>query len=240
MNQNLPTRRMREHPDLQQLNTAGQGVASRICSWGTGAVAEVGLYGGRHVHACDNHSKSGLMASAANVFISYASDTKPLAEELTKELESQGIEPWVDFKDLHPGQRWSEELERAIEEAQWVLVLVGSDSRATPWQEAEWRAVLAHTWVHREKRLLPIVFGQDDPPPFLRNWVALRVNPDTEASTWTRKVIDVLRNLRKEPVHPGQKSREERQKRLEEIQQAAEGLRELQPDTLPAEPDSSK
>lgn len=45
------------------------------------------------------------MATGTNVFISYASDTKPLAEELARALESQGIEPWVDFKDLQPGQR---------------------------------------------------------------------------------------------------------------------------------------
>jgi TIR domain len=180
------------------------------------------------------------MATSENVFISYAWDTKPLAEELTKELESQGIEPWVDFKDLHPGQRWREELERAIDEAQWLLILVGSDSRTTPWQEAEWSAALARTWENRDKRLLPIVFGHDDPPPFLRNWVALRVNPDTEASTWTGRVLDVLRNVRNEAVHAGSKTREERQRRLEEIKEAAEALREGQPGPSPVERDPSK
>lgn len=180
------------------------------------------------------------MGSSANVFISYASDTKPLAEELTKELESQGIEPWVDFKDLHPGQRWREELDRAIGEAQWLLILVGSDSRATPWQEAEWSTALARTWEDREKRLLPIVFGHADPPPFLRNWVPLRVNPDTESSTWTQRVLDVLRNVRNEAIHSGPKSREERQRRLEEMREAAEALRETGADAPPSEPGPSK
>src|SRR5215467_12218559 len=99
------------------------------------------------------------MVSGTNVFISYASDMKRLAEELTRALESQGLEPWVDFKDLHPGQRWKEELERAVDWAQWFIILVGSDSRATPWQEAEWSAALARTWADREKKLLPVVFG---------------------------------------------------------------------------------
>src|SRR5690348_69099 len=123
------------------------------------------------------------MGTGANVFISYAADTKPLAQQLTKELESRGLEPWVDFKDLHPGQRWRDELERAIDEAHWLLILVGSGSRATLWQEVECSALLARTWENRDKQLLPIVFGNEDPPPFLRNWVALRVNPGTEAST---------------------------------------------------------
>src|SRR6266446_6666256 len=71
----------------------------------------------------NNYNLPSPQATNPNVFISYASDTKPLAEELTRALESQGIEPWVDFKDLQPGQRWREELERAIDAAQWFVIL---------------------------------------------------------------------------------------------------------------------
>jgi hypothetical protein len=177
------------------------------------------------------------MPSDTNVFISYASDTKHLAEELTKELESQGIEAWVDFRNLQPGQRWREELEHAIGRANWVLILVGAHSRATQRQEAEWSAALARTWADREKRLLPLVFGQEDPPPFLRNWVALRINPDTEASTWTRKVLDVMRKRSNEEADVVPDHREERQQRLEEIRRTAEGLREGHENFPPAAPD---
>ncbi len=180
------------------------------------------------------------MATNANVFISYASDTRPLAEQLTRDLKSQGMEPWVDFKDLQPGHLWKEELERAIDEAHWLLILVGSNSRATRWQEKEWSTALARTWLDREKHLLPIVFGQDGPPPFLQNWVALTIDPETESSTWTRKVIDVLRNRRNEGANRGPKVREARQERLDEIRQAAEILRQGQPDIPPADPDHSK
>lgn len=100
-------------------------------------------------------NRKGVMASGTNVFISYGSDTKRRAEELTRELESQGMEPWVDFKDLRPGQRWREELERAIDASEWLVILVSSDSRATPWQEAEWSAALARTWADRKKKTAP-------------------------------------------------------------------------------------
>src|SRR5260370_30602985 len=157
------------------------------------------------------------MASGSSVFISYATDTKLLAEELTRALESQGIEAWVDFKDLQPGQRWKDELERAIAAAQWVLILVGSGSRATAWQEAEWSAALTRTWADSDKRLLPVVFGESEPPPFLRNWVSLRVDPAKEPSTWTRHVLDALRSVRNEAVHGVRvQNRRERQKRLDE------------------------
>ncbi len=83
------------------------------------------------------------------------------------------MEPWVDFNDLQPGQRWREELERAIDAAQWFVILVGAKSRATPWQEAEWSAALARSWADHEKRVLPVVFGEGDAPPFLRNCLSL-------------------------------------------------------------------
>lgn len=175
------------------------------------------------------------MATGTNIFISYASDTKPWAEELTKALESQGIEPWVDFKDLQPGQRWREELERAIAAAEWFVILVASKSRATPWQEAEWSAALASSWADREKKLLPVVFGEGDPPPFLRNWVSLRIDPEREASTWTSHVLGTLRNLRNEATHGiGPQNRQERNERLDEVRKAAEELWKPQPDEPPA------
>jgi hypothetical protein len=177
------------------------------------------------------------MASGSSVFISHAADTQPLAEELTRALESHGIETWVDFKDLRPGQRWKDELERAIGAAQWVLILVGSGNRSTAWQEAEWSAALARTWGDREKRLLPVIFGQTEPPPFLRNWVSLRVDPDKEPLTWTRHVLEALRSVRNEAVHGvSVKNRRERQKRLDEISKAAKELRKGEPDEPPIAP----
>jgi len=42
---------------------------------------------------------------------------------------------WADFKDLRPGQRWHDELERALESADWFVILVSPQSYASPWQK---------------------------------------------------------------------------------------------------------
>lgn len=178
------------------------------------------------------------MAGGSSVFISYAADTKPQAQELTRALESLGIEAWVDFKDLRPGQRWKEELERAIGAAHWLLILVGPGNRATAWQEAEWSAALARSWADSDKQLLPVVFGETEPPPFLRNWVYLRVDPDKEPTSWTRHVVDALRVVRSGAVHDaGRRNRHERRARLDEMTRATQELRESQPDDPPIEPE---
>lgn len=74
-----------------------------------------------------------MALDSSTIFISYATDTKPLAEELNRALKERGIVSWVDFNDLQPGERWLELIQRAIETANWVLILVSLDSRPTAW-----------------------------------------------------------------------------------------------------------
>lgn len=165
-------------------------------------------------------------AKVQDVFVSYAADTKPLAEELTRALEQAGMHTWVDFKDLVPGQAWQSELERALDRADSILVLVSPNSRATPRQEAEWSTVLAKVWSDTGKRLIPVVVGDDEAPPFLRRYVPVRIDPETNPSAWIEQVVRTLqapppplRDLSKEDVQV-------REYRLDQIARAAEQLRD--------------
>ena len=81
-------------------------------------------------------------------------------------------------------------------------------------------------WSSPEKRLLPVVVGEIEPPPFLRNWVSVKVDPVAEPATWTRRVLDVLRSARGEAEYKlSDASRLERRQRLDEIASAAEEMR---------------
>jgi hypothetical protein len=170
------------------------------------------------------------MATESDIFISYAADTKPLAEQLTQALQKQGFHAWADFKDLRPGQLWQDEVEGALEKARSFLIVVSPKSRASSWQEAEWRAVLAKVWSDSSKRLIPVLVGGTAPPPFLRNWVSLTVDPAAEPANWTRHVVNALRSARYDSVHvPSPEDRQERQQRLDEISRIAEELRKSEP-----------
>ena len=164
------------------------------------------------------------MPADTNVFISYATDTKPAAEVLTRTLEENGFHAWAEFKDLHAGQRWQREIERAADSARQYLVLVGPHSSATPWLEAEWQTILAKAWSDSRKTVIPILFGNSDSPAFLRSWVPLRVDPAAEPAKWTLRVLDALRSQRK-PAALSAADRRERGQRLQEIARAAEEQR---------------
>lgn len=63
------------------------------------------------------------------VFLSYASQDKPVVRELSRQLASEGwIDPWVDEKKLLPGQDWRTKIEEAVETSDTVIICLSNSS----------------------------------------------------------------------------------------------------------------
>jgi hypothetical protein len=58
------------------------------------------------------------------VFVSYASEDRPAAEEVVDFLTREGVELWVDFRNLQPGQKWAMAIESAIPASRYFLALI--------------------------------------------------------------------------------------------------------------------
>lgn len=132
------------------------------------------------------------MAAQPKVFISYAQETKDRAIELSKALDSMGVEAWLDVDRLQPGQSWKAEIEKAADRADSFVILVGPHNTSTSVLESEWQAALRSTWESSEKTMLPVIFGDAELPPFLRQWVSLRVDAMNPPNLWTRPVVEAL------------------------------------------------
>lgn len=65
-----------------------------------------------------------------HVFISHASEDKPLVRELYTRLTRDGINAWLDEEKLLPGQDWEFEIKKAIENADAIIVCLSSNSLA--------------------------------------------------------------------------------------------------------------
>jgi GUN4-like/TIR domain len=48
------------------------------------------------------------------IFLAHAFEDKPQVLELYDKLKTEGYKPWLDKKDLMPGQRWRDEIPKAI------------------------------------------------------------------------------------------------------------------------------
>lgn len=63
-----------------------------------------------------------------NVFISYAKEDEVIAEKYYEWLEKSGFTPWMDIKKLIAGQNWEFEIDKALNNANVVILLLSSSS----------------------------------------------------------------------------------------------------------------
>jgi hypothetical protein len=68
---------------------------------------------------------------AHDVFVSYSSKDKPIADAVVAGLENKGIRCWVAPRDITPGSSWGEAIIKAIEGSRFmVLILSGNSNRS--------------------------------------------------------------------------------------------------------------
>ncbi len=66
--------------------------------------------------------------SKNDVFISYANEDFSTAEKIFNALKHSGFKPWMDKKNLRPGQRWDSAIRSALRKADFVIVLLSNTS----------------------------------------------------------------------------------------------------------------
>jgi len=100
-----------------------------------------------------------------NLFYSYSHEDEELRKELVKHLTSlkrQGVlEPWHD-RDIEAGAEWNREIERHLNEAQIILLLISSDFIESPfcWDQEMTRAMERHE--ASEAVVIPIILRSCD------------------------------------------------------------------------------
>jgi TIR domain len=62
------------------------------------------------------------------VFLCHSSNDKPAVRALCQKLKEEGFAPWLDEKQLLPGQKWEREISNAIGRAGAIIVCLSSGS----------------------------------------------------------------------------------------------------------------
>jgi hypothetical protein len=65
---------------------------------------------------------------STSIFISYAKEDRPKAEEVFAQLKEAGLDPWLDTHSLLPGENWKAEIERAIRRCDLFICLLSKQS----------------------------------------------------------------------------------------------------------------
>ncbi len=113
-----------------------------------------------------------------DVFLCHNSEDKTAVIEVARQLQAQGIKPWLDEWELRPGLDWQDALDGQIEQIRTAAVFVGNAGLG-PWQQQEVKAFLRE-FVERGCPVIPVLLGnapqEPELPTFLKGktWVDFR------------------------------------------------------------------
>lgn len=74
---------------------------------------------------------AGQQVSAWDVFVSYSSKDKVVADAAVATLESKGIRCWIAPRDIVPGSEWSEAIIEGIEQTRVLVLVFSSNSNSS-------------------------------------------------------------------------------------------------------------
>jgi hypothetical protein len=135
----------------------------------------------------------------SHVFLAYVKEDAPLAERLYETLEAEGFRPWMDVRNLVPGQNWPRAIERAIECSDFFVPCLSSRS-VNKWggfqSEIRYALDCARRVPLDDIFIVPVRL--DDcrvPRPIQKDFQYIDLFPD-----WPRGLWRLLRMMRREKV----------------------------------------
>lgn len=108
-----------------------------------------------------------------SVFISYTRADKNMALELYDFLKGNGYSPWLDVKNLLPGQEWKVEIENAIRQSDvFITCLTTNCVNKTGFVQAEFREALEVAKMMPEGKIfiIPVRFEECNVPNSLQKY----------------------------------------------------------------------
>jgi flagellar biosynthesis component FlhA len=101
------------------------------------------------------------------VFLSHSSADKPLARRLARDLREANVDVWLDEVEIHVGEPFAEKIAQALDEADFVIVLLTRASVASDWVDREWRHKVQAEAAAKRVAIIPVRGEPCDMPDFL-------------------------------------------------------------------------
>ena len=120
------------------------------------------------------------------VFISYSRRDLAFVEQLAADLKAAGLDVWYDLSGLDGGARWRIEIEKAIRESQYVIVILSPDSIASEWVEEE--ILFARNF---GRKIIPLFYKQCELPLGYQT----RHYIDVQGANYKRNFNEILQAL---------------------------------------------
>jgi len=119
------------------------------------------------------------MKSKPQVFLSYARLDKDKVENLYHKLSDERFKPWMDIKDMLPGEAWEAAIQKAIRNSDLFLVCLSTNSiykRGSIQKEIKDALDIWREMLYSDIYLIPVRLEKCDVPENLSRfqWVDFR------------------------------------------------------------------
>ena len=144
-----------------------------------------------------------LSTAKRKVFISYQSQDRSAAQALAHALNmcDEGVEAFFDRYDLRAGAFWIPAIEQAIDDADAMVLLLGSRSPGT-WQRLEYLQAIDRKARRPEFAIVPVLLSEAMPRlPFLYQLNCLRTAYPWKAE-YLRRILDAIAGKTATPMEP--------------------------------------
>lgn len=102
-----------------------------------------------------------------SIFLSHSSKDKDFVRSLAEDLTSAGVQVWLDEAELHVGDSLVDKIGRAVNEMDYLGVVLSQSSISSEWVRREVEIALNHEIRGKQVKVLPILKEPCDIPPFL-------------------------------------------------------------------------
>jgi len=123
------------------------------------------------------------------VFISYSHNDKEYADQICKVLKGEGYDIWIDKLRIKNNDNIAKLIDKGIDQADVVLLLISQSSLSSTWVQREFSAISLHQIGDTKKYVIPIKLDNSNVPSYLSNIQYLDMSFDINQG------IDLLKSI---------------------------------------------
>ena len=143
------------------------------------------------------------------VMISYSSQDWEVVEQFAKALEEDAITVWLDKWMIHYGSDIIQDIEKSIEDAEFLLLMLSANSTESGWVQKEWRSKFADELQQKETKVICVRLDECKIPSILatKKYIDMHGDPKVTAHELSKDIklqynkrlnapfINILRDL---------------------------------------------
>ncbi len=130
----------------------------------------------------------------ADVFLSYAHQDKDVARQIKQAFSEAGISAWTAHDDIPAGDSWVPAIQKALQEADVMIVIFSEDSLRSTSMAAEWGY-----FIRQNKFIVPVRVNNIRMPYQLARYTFIDATQDVESA-----LPELIQTVQHILAHPGE------------------------------------